>query len=259
MILQSFEVSSLHTSHHSFYAQFGYSLIPFSATVARVKRLSGSASTPTISKIVLSPLVAVTPEWRTLHHEFCENYSSTGTVIRDDECWLQWIPREVQRLCGTKKQRKAFSATPLDPTAPFAAECGYQWSDMADTSKVAVFLSAQYESKDDIPEIKIRELFASSTLLDDVSSLRIALESLIGATADPNWSEFRLSCPTVLWNRYVSPANWNSSSLGVLSLCSVDTHSNDGIMYHPLNSSAGMSGLQEQLKDNHLFLTLDSF
>lgn len=253
MISKSFFVSSLHTSSVSFYSKFGYKLIPMAYVSSAVRSLSAKSSTTT--NIEIQPILKITPDWIELHTQKCLHGSYHGLLIRSDSYWKVRMPQEVHRLCGRKLNLKAFSESPLDHELPFSPYCGFQFTDKIDSSKRAVFLSAQYP--DQGPLVKIRELLVSTKLLEDKSLLSEVLETMLNASVEPSWTDYRLLCPGPIWNEIFDVVLPPSNSFVGLEFGETSIDDSDGIMYKSL--VPGFNGLEDITVENHVFLSLDAF
>lgn len=253
MISKSFFVSSLHTSSVSFYSKFGYNLIPVAYVSSTVRSSSFKQSKTT--NIELQPILKITPDWIDLHTQKCLDGVYHGLLTRDDGYWKVRMPQEVHRLCGRKLNLKAFSESPLDPELPFSPYCGFQFIDKIDCSKKAVFMSAQYPEKG--PLVKIRELLVSKELLEDKSLLAEVLETMLNASVEPSWTNYRLVCPGPIWNEIFDIVLQPSNHFAGIELAEKSVDTSDGIMYKSL--VPGFNGLEGITVENHVFLSLDAF
>lgn len=264
MISEGFSVSSLHTSSVNFYSKFGYNLLSMEYVTATVQ--CGNEEDVS-EKLGFQALDAVTPVWRSLYERLCDEHALQGIVLRNEEYWTNRIPKEVQRQCGKKNREKNISVLPLSANTVFSHGCGFQWIDPSDSSKCAVFLSAQIEGYDErMPVLKIVELIASQSLLSDIEAWRMVLSTFINKSVRCDWKEFSLKCPGAIWKKFVEPSLWSSdAALGAYCLKNIELSTSDGIMYKILpNQLDGMDNVLddklEPLKHpNHIFLPLDGF
>lgn len=259
MLSEGFSVSSLHTSSVNFYSKFGYNLLAMENVVLTVT--VGDKEDPS-QCFDVQPLEAVTPVWRTLYQQLCDNHVLQGIVLRDEDYWTDRIPKEVQRMCGKQASERHYSALPLSANTPFAAECGFQWVDSSDSTKCAVFLSAQIETVE-LPVLKIRELIASPSLVNDICTLRMVLQAFMKHSVNSQWDQFVLKCPGALWRLFAAPSLLDSK-LGLYRITNVESSISDGIMYKSLSSTEsehimGAEELEPLKSANHIFLPLDGF
>ena len=252
MALSAFSVSSLHTSSVGFYSAFEYKLYTMDYANAT---LSFNEQAEKISFLSVSNLERVTPEWKRIHRELVESRQYQGLLVRSEEYWINRIPKEVQRLCGLQKLRKAFSPTPLSHETPFTYGCGFQWVDPINPARCAVFLSGQYDAEGEkLPVIKIREFFASTELLSDIPTLTLVFASFLSATIPLSWSKFEINCPGAIWRDFIFPL-YGSHKLSTYHLDRLEFNSSDGIMYKSIDGTP----IEPLNSKSHLFLALDSF
>jgi GNAT superfamily N-acetyltransferase len=251
MISKSFFIASLHTSSVSFYAKFGYKLVPMMFRTVTAQIMPTKAT-----NLDISPISSITPEWIDLHHQACASRNFQGMLFRDEACWQTRIPQEVQRQCGRQQSLKTFSSAPLDPKLPLPPYSGFQFIDIADERKKAVCLSAQYPEIRNL--VKIRELLVSDELLADLPLLEMVLSALIIASVDPSWTNFRIHCPEPIWNSVFAKLLVSSKmEIGGIQCIGVEVDTSDGIMYKHLGGDE--SALEHFSNQAHLFLSLDAF
>lgn len=252
MSKSSFSVSSLHTSRVGFYSKFDYKLLEtdcVNATISVDHTVNGGAER------AVTPLVAVSPEWKQLHASMLASHKLQGALVRSEECWKTRIPKEVQRLCGKQASKKAFSPNPLAFDTAFPAGSAFQWVDLSDPTCSAVFLSAQYEAEgDELPVLKIREFLVAEDLTVDVTTVKAVLASFIRASINPSWEKFTINCPGAIWREFIDPISW-ISLIGPYQLGHLEFDTSDGIMYSSLDGT----DLGTLNSKSHLFLALDSF
>ena len=213
-------------------------------------------------------LVGVTPVWKALYQQLCDNHVLQGAVLRSEEYWSNRIPKEVQRMCGRQSREKHNSPVPLQADTPFPDGCGFKWMATGDSSKSAVILSSQIDGTEEkLPILNIRELIVSPSLLEDVPKLKVVLSSFIDASVKPDWKQFTFKCPGALWRHFIAPSLWSvDSPLGSYAITASSLSHSDGIMYKFLQNDAGeldaINGremLEPLRSTDHVFMSLDGF
>lgn len=252
MLKSSFSISSLHTSRVEFYSNFGYHRHTLDFANATV---SVDENNPGGAVLAVSPIHAVTPEWKDLHAHLLQSHKFHGLLERSDEYWTYRVPKEVQRLCGKQALKKAFSPRPLAHDTDFPHGSAFQWVDLLEPSLSAVFLSAQYDEEGEkLPILKIHEFIASDDLMADISTAKMVFASFIRASVSSSWKKFIINCPGALWRYFVDPLSW-ISLLGPYHMGHLEIDTSDAIMYKTVDGTK----IDELATKDHLFLALDSF